>query len=105
MYLILDILAVSSHWIVKTGLKRHKHNYPDLIADLFGQTAGYMHCMVTLIFPSLGCVAYMMILGDSLEHVSVGLGATGVFADRRFYIAVCAVFIMLPLCCFRNMVS
>ncbi len=105
MYLILDMLAVTSHWIVKTGLKRHKHNYEDLTRDVFGPAGGYLHCMYTFFYSFSCCIAYVIITGDCLEHVSVGLGATGVFTDRRFYITLCAVFVMLPLSCFRDMVS
>ncbi len=104
MYLILDILAVSSHWIVKTGLKRHKHNYEDLCRDILGPVGGYLHCVYTWIFSFTGCLAYMIIAGQNLADVGHSLGGTGIFGDRRFFTACCVV-IVLPLCLLRDMVS
>ncbi len=105
MYLFLDMLGVSSYWIVETGLKRRQHNYEDICRNVFGKAGIYGHCTYTFWFIFTGCIAYLIIAGQSLADVLHGLGATGVLADRRFYTLICGVLIMLPLALFRDMVS
>ncbi len=98
------MLALASHWIIKIGLKRKCYNYEDLCAQALGGKYSYLHCVYVLLFTMLGCSAYIMILGNCMSDVSVGLGASGVFATRWFYIVVLGICIMLPLGCFRDMV-
>ncbi len=105
MYFFLDMLAISSHWVVKTGLKRHQHNYEELCRNVLGPVEGYCHCIYTFVFSFTGCIAYLLIAGQSLADVMVGMGATGMFADRRFYIAASSVCIVLPLVSLRDLVS
>ncbi len=99
------MLAISSHWIIKMGLKRNQHNYDDLCRSVLGPAGGYVHSTTSIAFTFTGSIAYMMIAGSSLKDIAEGLGATGFIVDRRFYILICAVAIMLPLSCFRDMVS
>ncbi len=105
MYFFLDMLAISSHWVVKTGLKRNRHNYDDLCRNVLGPAGGYLHSTTSVIFSFCSCIAYVMITGSSLRDIAEGLNATGFIVDRRFYILICGVAIMLPLACFRDMVS
>ncbi len=99
------MLALASHWIIKTGLKRHHNNYEDLVRDVIGPLGGYLHCAYTFVFAYTGCMAYLLIGGESLRDVALSFGATGIFADRRFYTIVGGLFICLPLSCLRDMVS
>ncbi len=99
------MLAISSHWVVKMGLKRNQHNYDDLCRNVLGPAWGYLHSATSMILAFTASITYMMIMGSSLEDIAEGLDATGFIADRRFYILICGVAIMLPLSCFRNMVS
>ncbi len=87
------------------GLKRHRHNYEDLCRNVLGRAGGYLYCVTAFCFTYSSTIAYVIVTGQSLRDVSRGLGATGVFANEKFYIALCAVFVMLPLSCFRDMVS
>ncbi len=105
MYLFLDMLGVSSYWIIETGLKRRQHNYEDICRNVFGKVGIYGHCAYTFWFIFTGCIAYLIIAGQSLADVLHGLGATGVVADSRFIIAVFTTCITLPLLCLRDLVS
>eukprot|EP01084_Bolivina_argentea_P027073 50322_1 len=95
--------ALASHWIIKMGIKRHRHNYEDLCRNVLGRAGGYLYCVTAFCFTYSSTIAYVIVTGQSLRDVSRGLGATGVFANEKFYIALCAVFVMLPLSCFRDM--
>ncbi len=99
------MLAISSKWIIKTGLKRHQHNYEELCKSVLGPVGSYCHCIYTFIGTFTGSIAYLLIAGQSLADVMVGIGATGMYADRRFYIAVGSVCIVLPLVSLRDLVS
>ncbi len=105
MYFFLDMIAVASHWVVKVGLKRHRHNYDDLCRNVLGPAGGYVHSTTSCLFAFSACIAYMMITGEALADIAKRLGATGFIADRRFHVLICGVAFMLPLSCFRDMVS
>ncbi len=105
MYLILDILGLTNKWLIYIGLKRHIFNYEDLNRAVLGQVGAYLYCLYTFFLAFTCCVAYVMITGDSLRDVSAGFGATGVVADRKFYLTLCSIFLVLPLSCLRDMVS
>ncbi len=96
---------MGSHWVIKIGNKRHCHNYEDLCRDILGPTGRYLHSAYSFVFAFTSCIAYVVIIGQTSGDVSEGLGATGFFANKRVYIVMCAVFIMLPLSCLRDMVS
>ncbi len=98
------MLALTSHWIIKAGHKRHHHNYEDLCRDVLGPVGGYLHCTYTFFYSFTTCIAYVIITGQCLQDVSQAYGAKGIFADGRFYVVICAVFVMLPLSHLRNMV-
>ena len=49
------------------------------------------------------CVAYAIILGDTLSSVAVTAGATGALASRHASILACAV-ALLPLCMLQSLV-
>ncbi len=99
------MVAIASQWVIRTGIKRRHHNYEDLCRNVLGPVGGYLHCVYTFVFAFTSCVAYVIITGQSLRDVSLGLGATGIFANKMFYCALCGVFIMFPLSSFRDMVS
>ncbi len=105
MYLFLDMLVVSSEWIINVGLKRRRNNYDDLCNDVLGPAGGYFHSITSFVISFTGNMAYMMICGSSFEDIALALKFSGFFADRRFYTLIFAVFIMLPLSSFRDMVS
>ncbi len=105
MYFFLGMLAIASHWIIKTGIKRNQHNYDDLCRNVLGPAGGYFHSATSFVIAYTSTISYMMVAGSSLADTAEGLGATGFIADRRFYILICSVAIMLPLAFLRNMVS
>ncbi len=94
-----------------SGFKTCRHNYDSLMEHLFGKVGIYTYFLFTFLYAYGADVAYIIIMSTNITAVINGLGASDAkagFADdsiRRIVVACMAVFCVLPLALYRDMVS
>ena len=106
---MLSLVAFLSHrsiiFLIKCGLKTGKLDYEELSEHLFGRL-GFFITLIFMFLTSFGaCVAYVVVIGDTIPVVLELYYPTEIMASRAVVIALFSVVIVLPLCLMKDLAS
>jgi len=105
LVLIGVVEAYSLRLMVEAGRRVHKYDFEDLCEHCFGRY-GYLLNLFTIFSLDYGsCVAYLIIIGDTLTEVIKDYTDSPTWTNRRVVIAMCASLAILPLSMLKDMKS
>lgn len=100
--LVAWLVIVSVQMLIATGVKHNKLDFEDLARHLLGPRGFVLTLVFMFLFAYGSMIAYLIVIGDSIPAVAAAMSSS-LRPSRSAVIAFSAVFIVLPICCLRDL--
>jgi hypothetical protein len=111
LVLVALVTDFTLYILVATGVSINRLSYQEAVKKALGVVGLVLVTIAQFFFPFFAMIGYIVIVGDTITRVISGAflafntDPPSPIGDAWFVKALCVLFIMLPICCLRNIAS
>lgn len=100
------LATISAYTFKRTALltaETRSTTYTDIWTNYFGQASSILPAFIVFAKTYTGCLAYAIIIGDSLSSIATLMGAPAALTVPNIWIWIISICVLTPLCLLRDL--